>query len=157
MRNGPPGTVTQSSDALAGTGRSAGSPSGSNPPSSIAWRIVSVCWSSWRITISWITGSGSRPSSVSRARARTSSRYSRAPAVSSSSISPRTERGVSKAFVARREVGAQQRRAREAVHEPQVLVRGDVREVPYERAQDRVDLALEVGRRKVAHEVERAA
>src|SRR3954454_25359987 len=49
MRKGPAGTVTQSS-AIA-SGRSAGSPAGSRPPSSIAWRIVSVCWSSWRRTI----------------------------------------------------------------------------------------------------------
>ena len=59
--------------------------------------------------------------------------------------------------VRRGQVGAQQRLAREAVHEPQVLVGRDVRQVPHERAHDGVDLALEVGRREVADQVERAA
>jgi hypothetical protein len=59
--------------------------------------------------------------------------------------------------VAGREVRAQQRLAREAVHEPQVLVGGDVREIPHERAHDRVDLALEVTRAQVPDEGERPA
>jgi hypothetical protein len=46
--------------------------------------------------------------------------------------------------VARRELGAQERLAGEAVHEPEVLVGRDVPQVPRERAHDRVDLALEL-------------
>ena len=47
--------------------------------------------------------------------------------------------------VHRRQLGAQQRLAAEAVHQPQVLVRRDVREVPRERAHDRLVLGLDVG------------
>jgi hypothetical protein len=57
--------------------------------------------------------------------------------------------------VAHREIGAQQRLAGEAMHEPQVLVGGDVRQVPDERAHDRVDLALEIVGREVRDEVVR--
>ena len=46
--------------------------------------------------------------------------------------------------VARGELGVQQRLAGEAVHEPEVLVGGDVPQVPRQRAHDRVDLALEL-------------
>src|SRR4051794_14758615 len=59
--------------------------------------------------------------------------------------------------VARRELGMQQRPAGEAMHEPELLVRGDVREVPDERAHDRVDLTLELGRREMPDDVERLA
>ena len=51
----------------------------------------------------------------------------------------------------------QQRLAAEAVHEPEVLVGGDVREVPDQRAHDRVELALELGVVEVRDERERAA
>jgi hypothetical protein len=43
-----------------------------------------------------------------------------------------------------------------AVHEPEVLVRRDVRQVPHERAHHRVDLALEVVGGEGSHEGEGA-
>ena len=59
--------------------------------------------------------------------------------------------------VDRGELRAQERLAREAVHEPQVLVGRDVGEVPHEWAHDRVDLTLQLSGGQVADQVERAA
>ena len=59
--------------------------------------------------------------------------------------------------VAGGEVGPQERLAGEAVHEPEVLVGGDVAEVPDERAHDRIDLRLEVGVAEVGDELEASA
>ena len=58
--------------------------------------------------------------------------------------------------VGRGEVGAQQRLAGVAMHEPEVLVGGDVGEIPDERAHQRVDLALEVAIADRGGEHERA-
>ena len=59
--------------------------------------------------------------------------------------------------VHRGELRVQQRLAREAMHEPQVLVGRNVGKVPHERAHDRVDLALELGDRQMADELQGAA
>jgi hypothetical protein len=50
----------------------------------------------------------------------------------------------------------QQRIAAVAVAEPEVLVGGDVREVPHERGHERVDLALELRVGQVRDQRERA-
>ncbi len=64
----------------------------------IVWRIVSVCCSSWRSTISAMKPSPAPLAEiVSIAASRTAPRYSRAACTPSSSTSPRTDRGVSKA------------------------------------------------------------
>ena len=54
------------------------------------------------------------------------------------------------------QIGAQERLVGVAMHEPEVLVGGDVGEVPHERAHQRVDLALEVGVADRCRERERA-
>ena len=54
------------------------------------------------------------------------------------------------------EVGAQQLLAAVAVADPQVLVGGDVREIPHQRAHDRRELLLEPLVREVGDEPERA-
>ena len=79
-------------------GASAGSPAGSKPAIASVWRIVSVCCSSWRMTISHTTPSPTPPRcSASTTRARTARMYSRASAGPGIAISARTGRGVSKA------------------------------------------------------------
>ena len=79
-------------------GSSAGSPGGSRPAIASVWRIVSVCCSSWRITISHTTPSPTPASASAGAmRLRTARMYSRASGVPGIAISPRTARGVSKA------------------------------------------------------------
>ena len=55
------------------------------------------------------------------------------------------------------EVGPQQLQAGVAVGQPQVLVGGDVREVPHERAHDRRVRALELAVVEVGHQLQRAA
>ena len=53
-------------------------------------------------------------------------------------------------------LGAQQRLAGEAVHRPQVLVGGDVAEVPHERAHDGIQRAVQVVVVDVRDELQRA-
>jgi hypothetical protein len=54
------------------------------------------------------------------------------------------------------EVGAQERLAAVAVHEPEVLVGGDVAEIPVQRAHERVLDALQLDVRERRHEGQRA-
>jgi hypothetical protein len=73
MANCPAGIPSQSSAPCMTA--SAGSPLGSSLAMAIVWRIVSVCWSSWRRTISQIALSPTpRLASTDDVRSRTSSR-----------------------------------------------------------------------------------
>ena len=104
--------------------------------SSIACSIVSLCWCSCWSTISW-TSPGPSRSRIASARARTLGEVvDRLGAVEDRQVAADGARRLER-VVHRGELGVQQRLAAVAVDEPQVLVGGDVREIPRERAHQR--------------------
>ena len=111
---------------------------GSSPAIASVWRIVSQCWSSWRSTISQIdaVADALAREQLARALAHCLHVCARLGGPERADLSAHRARRL-EGVIDARQLGAQQLAAAEAVRDPEVLVGGDVSEVPRERAHDR--------------------